>query len=820
MELFWATISWAGRDWGWLAAGLLLTAALLLAWSYRRAALPGTLRAACLGLKLLGVAALLACLMEPLWSGQHAKPGANLFIVMADNSQGLQIKDRGQTQSRGQVLRSLLTGPGGEWQASLAQNFQVRRYLFDSRVQHSADFREFDFAGHASSMVTALRTVSERLRGRPVAGILLFTDGNATDLGAESPDLSGLPPVYPVVVGTDDPISDVALQKVIVTQSAFEDAPVTIQADLDVTGYAGQDLTLRLLAADPSVDPAQTPATQPAPAEKILLEQTQRALRAVETLTFRLQIRPERSGVLFYRLQAAPESELPALVGTGASTEATLANNSRVIVVDRGQGPYRVLAVAGRPNWEYKFLSRALEDDRELNLVGLIRIARREPKFTFKGRAGEYSNPLFRGFDRQSDDTERYDQPVLIRLNARDALELQGGFPKTAEDLYGYHAVIVDDLEADFFNGEQQTLLQKFVSERGGGFLMLGGQESFQQGRYERTPIGEMLPVYLAADTQPKTPAALRLALTREGWLQPWLRLRSIEDEEKTRLENLPLFGVLNHVASIKPGATVLAQVEDPKGQRFPALVTQRFGHGRSAALLLGDWWHGGLRSPELQADLAKAWRQMIRWLVADVPRQIELQAEPRSAEPVHSVLLRVRARDNSFQPLENASVTVTVRPLHTVSDSLTSAAKEDPARPAQTQPVRLQAEPVLSESGVYETTYVPRLPSGYLAEAVVTNLAGAEVGRAQTGWATDMAADEFRSLQPNRSLLQTVARQTRGELVDASRLESFAKELPRRQAPVTETWTHPLWHQPAVFLFALACFIAEWALRRFKALA
>ena len=31
----------------------------------------------------------------------------------------------------------------------------------------------------------------------------------------------------------------------------------------------------------------------------------------------------------------------------------------------------------------------------------------------------------------------------------------------------------------------QQTLIQDFVSRRGGGFLMLGGLESFQQGKYK-----------------------------------------------------------------------------------------------------------------------------------------------------------------------------------------------------------------------------------------------------------------------------------------------------------------------------------------------
>jgi hypothetical protein len=49
---------------------------------------------------------------------------------------------------------------------------------------------------------------------------------------------------------------------------------------------------------------------------------------------------------------------------------------------------------------------------------------------------------------------------------------------------------------------------------------------------------------------------------------------------------------------------------------------------------------------------------------------------------------------------------------------------------------------------------------------------------------------------------------------------EAFAGKLPSRNAPITESVTTPLWHQPSVFLLALACFAAEWGLRRWKGMA
>src|ERR1043165_4917051 len=124
----------SGRGWLLPAILFLVLAAGIVFWSYRQAATGGWLRAICVFLKLLGIAALAICLLEPLWSGQRAKAGANFFVLLADNSQGMQIKDQGETRSRGEVLRNILAADKAEWPAQLDQNFQVRRYLFDSRL--------------------------------------------------------------------------------------------------------------------------------------------------------------------------------------------------------------------------------------------------------------------------------------------------------------------------------------------------------------------------------------------------------------------------------------------------------------------------------------------------------------------------------------------------------------------------------------------------------------------------------------------------------------------------------------------------------------
>jgi hypothetical protein len=134
---------------------------------------------------------------------------------------------------------------------------------------------------------------------------------------------------------------------------------------------------------------------------------------------------------------------------------------------------------------------------------------------------------------------------------------------------------------------------------------------------------------------------------------------------------------------------------------------------------------------------------------------------------------------------------------------------------------VKLTATPAPAERGLFEATYLPRASGGYVAQATVAGADGTKLGDVPTGWTVDLEAREFQSVKADRPLLEKIARQTGGRLVEAGELERFAQGLPRRDAPITETWVRPLWDlpgiQPAMFLFALACFIAEWALRRWK---
>jgi hypothetical protein len=318
--------------------------------------------------------------LEPQWTQQKPEAGANYYAVVADNSQSMTVFDPGLNRTRGEEMTGVLVTDPGAWRENLDDMFQVRRYGIDSRLHGLKDFSELTYDGGASGLGSALRQLGARYRDQPLAGILLVSDGNATDADMDQLDLAELPPVYPVVIGSNESSRDVSITSLSVSQTAFEDAPVTLRADISSVGFAGREVEARLYEADFSNQPSinngslndsASPVNQQTPIESLV----KGVSSDQETLNYRFQFRPEKPGVSFYRLEVSVVPD--ALAGNDSTEEATTANNKRLAVVDRDSEPHRILYVAGRPNWEYKFLNRSLDEDDQVQLVGLIRIAKK-----------------------------------------------------------------------------------------------------------------------------------------------------------------------------------------------------------------------------------------------------------------------------------------------------------------------------------------------------------------------------------------------------------------------------------------------------------
>lgn len=772
------------RDWLVIASALAVCVAALAVWSYAKRSQLSGLRFVTALLKIVAVAALAFCLLEPMQRSERPRPGANLMALVVDNSRSMEIHPPGEPRSRLDRLRPKLP-TDSVWQARLAQDFDVRRYAFDDRVRAVNDLSELEFQGNNSSLVGAIETLQVRFAARPVAGLVLFSDGLATDDVQSLLAQQTFPfPLYPVVDDSESKIKDIWVKNTSVSVSSFELAPVTIEVTVAARGLAGTNIAVRLIdAAGETVD-------------KQLLDCNAEEFEG----RVRFQYQPKTAGIQFVTVRAMLANEDREGKAAESRVEATVVNNSRLLAVDRGGGPFRILYMAGRPNWEFKFIRRALEEDIEIELSALLRIANKEMKFVFGDKAVDGTNRLMAGFNEDTETAEQYDESILIPIGKPINDNPKPAFPATEEELFAFHAIILDDIEANFFTQSQMLLLREFVAARGGGLMMLGGQESFLGGGYGDTPLGDVLPVYLrGSEQQNDKDQPVRYELSREGSLEPWLRLRANQADEKQRVEQMPDFLTWNSVAGAKPGAAVLTELTTPFGN-LPGLVTQRFGRGRSLALMVGDFWRWSLRrATEETDDLAQSWRQMARWLTNDVPKRVQVEVgSPSSALLPHRLAITVR--DAAFKPLDNATIELSI--TEPDGKQVTATATPDATRP-----------------GMYLAEYWSQHDGGYLCVIEVTSPEGELLDPLRTGWTAQPSANEFVRLETNREFLQQLAERSGGELVQLDNLESFAASLPARKVPISELRVEPLWHRPWLVLFALSCLCIEWGLRRWKGL-
>ncbi len=789
------TLFLGSPEWLWpvAIAGLLLIG--MTFYNYSASNRMGPFRWLAAVLKSLAIALFGLCLLQPMQSESRPVPQANIVPILVDDSQSMQLKANRDSLSRGEQVSNLLF-LNNSWRTRLEQDFDVRSYRFSDRIEStrlddSSAAGMLTLKGSRSSLKSSLLALSERFTGRPVGGIILMSDGNLTDPPESGFDWSSLGfPVYPVVTDELEEVEDVRIEDVSIRQTDFESAPITAIIKVD-TGSKEKDVVVQLRDAE---------------TKKVVGEQAIASEEAVSEATFRF--RPEQSGLRFYEAVVFSEVDrgefkegVPHENSTG---EATLANNARLIAIDRKAGPYRILYISGRPNWEFKFLRRALAADAEIQLVGLIRIANKEPKFSFRDQGVSSTNPLFEGLDKEDTEiAQQYDEPVMIRMGVRQSEELSNGFPESPEELFAYHAVILDDIESEFFSGDQLLLLRQFVSARGGGLLLLGGQESFAAKGFSESPLGELAPVYAPKSDQITPPGEYRMTLTREGMLQPWVRLRDNESAEKDRLSKMAAMTTVNAVGDVKPGAFTLATVTEGN-EVIPAIVAQRFGKGRTAAIPIGDLWrwsmHRDSKSDGDHDDPAQAWRQLSHWLVGEVPRRVEARIQSPS-DPNEPTQIVVTARDEVYLPIDNATVDLEITPV-------------------AGEPFTMVALPDDSAQGVYRASHWARGSGAFRVVARVKAADGSLVGESETGWVANTDAAEFKQLTCDHKLLQAIASATGGEVIPSDELDSFVSDLPRRKLPVTEPTNHPLWHNHWLMLFAMGCLCGEWGLRRWKGMA
>jgi Ca-activated chloride channel family protein len=88
--------------------------------------------------------------------------------------------------------------------------------------------------------------------------------------------------------------------------------------------------------------------------------------------------------------------------------------------------------------------------------------------------------------------------------------------PISLSEMQNYSTVIFNDIPAYSVSMAQMKMIESYVHDLGGGFVMIGGENSFGSGGYHKTPIEELLPVKMVPE-QKKRSLSIVLAIDKSG---------------------------------------------------------------------------------------------------------------------------------------------------------------------------------------------------------------------------------------------------------------------------------------------------------------
>ncbi|MBL0941090.1 MAG: hypothetical protein IBJ03_19585 [Gemmatimonadaceae bacterium] len=727
-----------------LAVGALLVLLIVAVHARLRTLRPGD-RVVLGALRTAAVLLVIGCLFRPGLVIASAVPQRNVLAVLYDDSRSMRIRDTDDS-SRLHAVRHTFSDTGALL-STLGERFAVRRFRFAGAAAPVRGVQELDGRGTRSDLAQAMNDIREDLAGMPLAGVVLVSDGADNGSAALDDALLALRaqrvPVYTVGVGRERFERDVAVERVQAPRRTLAGASSLVEADVRLRGTGREGVQLTVEADG-----------------RVVATETLRAPARGDLVTARLRVPPLPAGVHRLAIRARPLAD-----------EIVTENNEWQTSLEVRRGPDRVLYLEGEPRPEFAFIRRAVAADSAVEVVGLMRSAERK----------------------------------FLRLGVRDSLELISGFPATREELYKYRALVLGSVEAAFFSTEQLRMLSDFVSVRGGSLLVLGGRASLSEGGFAGTPVADVLPLTLARGEPNAEGAAInvRVGPTRAGDVHPALQLGTTLAASKQKWDSLPTLTMVNQLGALRAGATLLLSGRTDDGRSdVPILAWQRYGRGMSAVFGVQDSWLWKMDVSVAVEDRTHEtfWRQMLRWLVDDVPAPFEIAATPSRVAPGEPVVLRAQVNTPLFDEVNDATVTATL----THPDGRT-----------ETVPL----EWALRDDGNYTARFTPRDTGRFTitAEAVRSR---DSVQRAEASLLVDDRGADVAQAELRAPLLRRIAEETGGKYYPIADAARIADDAVYTNAGVTVREARDLWDMPAVFLLLGLLLAAEWGYRRWRGLA
>ena len=383
-------------------------------------------------------------------------------------------------------------------------------------------------------------------------------------------------PLFPIGLGSDQPVRDLKLSDLLVDDVVFVDDVVNFECKLTATGFEGRKVPVVLREKDKpavlaKVEVTVGPDGQPQPV--------------------RIPFRPTQVGQFEFVVEAEPQPG-----------ELQTENNRQTRTVEVRKEKIRVLLVQAYPSFEFRYLRNMLQRDETIALHTVL----------------------------QEADLEHAEQ---------DASALRV-FPLRREELFAYDVVIFGDVNPALLSTAALQNLADFVDQpaKGGALVLIAGP-SYMPAAYRETPLARLLPFAPASVRRPislgegretNLPSPFGRGAGGEGVLRegfvvqptdlglasPAMQLGDTPEETREIWRNLaPLYWLLE-LPELKPGVRVLAEHPTrvgPDGRHLPVFCLQYVGAGKVLFHATDETWRWRYRVGDRY--FARYWVQTIRYL-------------------------------------------------------------------------------------------------------------------------------------------------------------------------------------------------------------
>jgi len=561
----------------WLFGVAALAMALALARSLRWQIheVPLLPRCFIIALRVAILLVLLVCALRPALPNtldQRAQ-GAPCLYLFRDVSHSMTRADRGM----GPVTRINICDAAAEAIVRAAPGYDVKTIWFDTAACPAPVANPP--APPAALAATDLTYPLTNLRGMPTpphSQAVLFSDGchtanNAVHAALAEYSAAGAVPLHTVCVPPGTPMPRAALTAVTMPAHAWQGERVVIAAEVALRDLT-RDATVELLMDGNKI--AQRALTCTATQQRVTFATT-----------------PARHGLRVYTLRVtAPESHVDLRAATATCALQVSRRTYRVLYIE---GTDRN-GYTGEP--VYNNVPNALKEADDIACDTMV-------------------------------DPQMMSSPIQVKEPTVD--DPRDGYPLTLEGLARYDVIINSDISLSRFSQAQVDNTARFVEERGGGYVMIGGEHAFGRGGWDETRIDRISPVDMGDERYMDGPFVWNFTL--EGERHPIMQLDRDPQKNEAILRSMPQFYGYNSSVRLKPNAVLLAThptrtIAD--GSKMPMLAVQEMGRGRCMAFLTDTTFLWGMdfelhwgepRDADVSARdkryYKKFWQNAVRWL-------------------------------------------------------------------------------------------------------------------------------------------------------------------------------------------------------------